>query len=282
MLEHTILLTAIAVAACVLPMAAKAANSASATLGPLTVQLLDLDPSDGVTPSITFLQESYVSSAAWTYLPRGSEVNPQSGDHPWAPISSTSSAQWAMSTTSITGPGTAQGSTFSASGSMNLPISRDLDYNFSGYFARATSRPIDYAESFILSANTRIVIAATATIAGSASTSGTTSYYNRDSASSVASLTVSNGEFLSYDYVAHLLDTSVYGNPDSYFDSRTITVLFSNTTGYDIYGTLDVVAQVDGNTYASASAVPEPTTTALMLAGLTAVGVMASRHRGQA
>jgi len=282
MSKHTILLTYIAVAACVLPMAAKAENSAFATLETLTVQLLDLDPSDGVTPSITFLQDSHIISGAYTYLPRGSEVKPEFGVHPWTPISSTSSTQWATSTASITGPATAQDSTFSASGRSNLPISGNLNINQAGYYARATSRPIDSTVNFSLSANTKIVVAATATIAGSASTSGITSYYNRDYASSVASLAVSSGEYASYDYIAHQLDTSVYGNPESYVDSRTVTVSFSNATDYDVYGSLDVIAKIDGGAYASASAVPEPTTTALMLAGLTAVGAIASSRRGQA
>jgi hypothetical protein len=101
---------------------AHADAQASATLGDIRLQLVDLDPADGIAPSLTFLDSSnavaLAAAYALAYPPRADESR-QASAGPFGSVSAGATATGSGATTTVTGDFTV-GATMRASASSSL------------------------------------------------------------------------------------------------------------------------------------------------------------------
>lgn len=253
-----------------------AAVSSSAQMGPLQVQLFDLDTGDGITPSLQFINmgtNTSLYTLAMTPSPYADDMQIDTGATPWQPGAVTALAGVARASAAIEGTGTAAGTRLSAAGSSG---------NFDSLFAfeatrytASTDAPLSNS-AFTLSANTIAVLSGVATVAAA----GTASSVLEEYAAATVHIELAglggggSGSQSAFDTLA----TGGYGSaqPFSFGSSRLLSVSFLNQTSGDLQGTLSLTANVTGYVYATP--VPEPRSWALLLAGLGAVGWRARRH----
>jgi len=259
-----------------------AASSSSVMIGALNVQLFDLDPLDGIAPSITFASSGYDSySTAYAYQsnPYGYDYQSNYGTTPWADTASSATTSLVSANASLSGAAAnGQGATLTAAGAAADFTSPNYDY--ASYSANVTAPYYSYYNSFTLSANTALVISAAATVTAAAN--GHNLYY-ADYAQANASFNLwgagpgGSGSQSSYD------SASVYGSsylgqgPWTATDSRTLGASFLNLTSGDMTGNLQVSASAYGTTYASP--VPVPAAVWLMGSGLLGLAGIARRNQ---
>ena len=260
-----------------------AASSSSAMLGPLSVQLFDLNPLDGIAPSVTFASSGYDNySYAYAYQtnPSGSDYQSNYGTTPWADTASSATTSLAWANASLSGAAAnGHGATLTAAGAAADFTSPNY-YDSASYNANVAAPYYYYYNSFTLSANTALVISAAATVTAAAN--GHNLYY-ADYAQANASFNLwgagpsGSGSQSSYD------SASVYGysylgqGPWAATDSRTLGASFLNLTSGDMTGNLQVNVGAYGTTYASP--VPVPAAVWLMGSGLLGLAGIARRNQ---
>jgi hypothetical protein len=271
--------------ACALPAHAGAVSSAA--FGNLVITLTDLDPNDGVTPSLTFeaFGRPYVGLATHSW---GDEYVAHSYSHeasqPNGVLKGALNDQYASATASLTVADTLAG--FSAI-SLDGHASSAAD-GFGHYEAAATGAN-PFFNGFTLSANTRMTISTTASMA-----TKTTIGYN---------LEADQGEFA---LASLLLGLHAYGNDGkeyadsqfyemaSYFNVRDdgttmgessswnglMSIAYSNYSAFDSSGYIETGASIAGlSAMGDPAPVPEPHSYAMMLAGLALVGAVRRQAR---
>lgn len=281
------------------PASAWAAASSSASISNLTIQLIDLDPLDGVTPWITFAGNSYAFTSAQdtgpAAFPDGTSVGGAAFDavarsDSAAATHATAAATGSSPALPITGSLTLAGSLLgsgSTGGTVGAPgnwAAYDALSMWNGFFSNA----------FTLSAKTRVVFSATAQGTAAVTTaydpSAFGSNYNYEYAGAAAAFYL-YGPSSSGNGNQNVSDTpSVAVNNTSAFDpitnayvvpapasfNQTIGGAFVNNTAGDMSGSFYAYVQAYGQSWVSA--VPEPATPTLLLAGLGAVGAVARRR----
>jgi hypothetical protein len=242
------------------------ASTATATLTDFHIQLVDLDPNDGIAPSLTFqnvLGGSFI--AAESGAPGHVLTDTHQGGAPFGAGMSSSTRGAASALSSFTGDPRAPG----AGGSASATASTGLQ----GLYGASTVQLGDGAiySPFTLSADTRLVITADA----SASALSTFTDPHADTWASVfLKLTDATGTGSVSTDTASAEQFAMTGGLAT-TDTRQITISFDNLTAADLggifYGSIDAYAAD-----LSPSAVPEPGGLPLLAAGL---GVLAWRLR---
>lgn len=253
----TLLVVAAAAALLTAASPAAAVATASGTISSVSWTLIDLDLGDGITPMVTFTDQS---SSVYAQAGTGSSL--------WVPdlttplsVSDASAGRSAWAWTDGLGSGSAGAS------SQNLMSAYAYAYPFSANFTLTPWTAIVWTASFSGTANTTI------------GHDGTNSEYASAYAYLQTSISQADGGESHYAYrrayASYEWDGIQYIGQSMSFDG-SFSTSFANLTG----------ASVSGWTYAYASAsavglppIPEPTTTALMLAGLASVGFIAARRR---
>jgi hypothetical protein len=303
-------LSAIAAAALLAAGTTQAASStsASATLSNLQIQLFDLNPGDGISPSISFSfgpqSNQGSASARWSTSTAAQNASGSffSDANPWRPGQTEAPTSFASANAAIAGNGTPGGTTLSASGQGSGPDSfYDPDFfNFTlgtAQFSASAQAPSFFFGSFELSPFTLVVFSATVAVQASAIEGGiitfpdgfSTGFGNNASAS--ASLNVSGPAAGGGNGFQQASDgRSVFVNSfyDSWFgtwfnstaaESGFVGVSFTNLTGTPMLGSFRAETSVNGWAYGNTTPIPEPGTWALLLAGLAVVGRVAARRR---
>ncbi|GAB4117224.1 MAG: hypothetical protein Fur0014_18890 [Rubrivivax sp.] len=284
--------------AAVLALPAHAVSTASASLGPLTVTLYDLNPLDGIDPSLTFDSTypeygNYLYSGAYNSQPSESQSLTNYGSA-FATISQTAAVSTASHTAAITGMGTIDSTTVSASGfALGTADTNPFGYQYSSFAGYAYT---PYYTSFTLSNNTAVVISAASVLAADVtSTFDPATSYQHEWGTANTQLYISGpaasggGSQYAYDSASISVGSTFFYDSGctwgycygagSTSDTRTLAVSFVNLSGGDLSGTFYAQAYVNGYSYAQA--VPEPETYAMMLGGLLGLGFIA-RRRGRA
>lgn len=226
--------------------AVTASSSASASLGAFSYSLLDLDTSDGINTSISFSSAVSAPFATATYLELPANSYQTTTDTSGATTVTVSTAS-SLATATIS-------TTLSAAGSTS-PVSGNY-----GSFYAAASVPGSSGISFTVTANTQVTFSALATVyAYTEGTTATSSY-----ASAAARFDIA-------DYGGGSLSTST-SSPATLQQLLSFTLINSTATTFSGLLSASVVA------VGSVSAVPEPETWALMLAGFGLLSAVARRR----
>jgi hypothetical protein len=279
--------------------AALAGATSSATLNGFTVTLYDLNPGDGVAPSIAFtlaqgLYGSYVRTSA-TDRAIGSQADNAWSLQPFGPAQADSAVGLAQSSAAISGS-LANGLRLSAQGSAGGTLTPGFGSDYAASAATASSEYSYNSLSFLLSPNTLAVFGGTYDLFAQ-TTVGLVSVqqppYTQYSESANASVTVtvngvgpsgsgtqnnSQNQSLNAGYTTSYNPQTgqwVYtGQTFSLLDAQ-LAASFTNASDAAITGFLTLSLGVSG--YSSVlTAVPEPSTYLLMLAG---VAVLIARRR---
>lgn len=241
-----------------------------AILGQVSVQLIDLDLTDGIAP---FLTPTGLDARVYGYA-----YDNAAGNFPEynfsLPSTLSGSAITTISQTSSSIIGTdptnaTQTSSGSALGSTPPGING---------FYHADSYVYGY---FTLSANTQVIFSANASTSASSNAPFTFSSVDGENANATSLLYgVLNGSFVGQDYI--FSEGYNAGNPEDKSNSqtRTLQVTMNNASTNSLAGYLLGQTYTNGNSYSNyIAAVPEPKTYTMLLAGLGLVGISIRRNR---
>lgn len=282
-------------------MSANAASSSSATLGPIVVTLIDLNPYDALLPSITWSNPPLIGGGSYGYASAADSASSsyQSDsayrDNHFSSLAISSATAQSGASANFTG-----GADFSAPDGSSFFLSghaggTSVQGQYSGYNASAGSSQKPPA-SFTLSAYTLVVFSAVAN--ASAATTVGQSPWGGEWASASAYLQVwgsapggnsgSQSSYASLDASTNYASKDPSANPrgDRGTAQRITQTLTDTLSGSFINYTSSEKAgyfQAGGNIWGTSSvpAVPEPETYAMMLAGLGLLGVAARRGSGR-
>jgi hypothetical protein len=264
-------LAAIAAAVVSLGAVPASASTATASMSDFHVELVDLDPNDGIAPSLTFQNvQGGPFIAAESGAPGNVLTDAHQGGLPFGAGSSASTRGAASALASFTGDPRAPGAGGTATASASTGAK--------GLYGAGTVQLGDGAlyVPFTLSADTRLVITADASV----SALSTFADPHADTWASVfLKLTdATGGGSVSTDSASAEQFAMIGGTPSASTDSRHITISFENLTGSDLggifFGSIDAYAAD-----LPPAAVPEPGGLPLLAAG---VGLLAWRLRRRA
>lgn len=286
MVKRLIGMAAVAVASWAAHAPVWAAASSSATLGDLTIELVDLNPGDGISPSISFAGVATGASRAFNSDPFQHPDDEVFAAGPFVAFSVSTSTLHSASGASVTGgaPATLTGAstligTIMAGGYAN-GTSAFLGLDESGYSA---SGGVNYhlSTQFTVSANTLVLFSAAGTVAASVTTSYVDSPYNYEYATAFADIRVEGpgasggGLQSSFDELGLFFDNLSGPNADT--SSRSLAASFTNLTGSSMDGKFHAAVSANGVSYAAA--VPEPSAYWLAAAGVAVLGMAARRRK---
>ncbi|WP_295993592.1 PEP-CTERM sorting domain-containing protein [Rugamonas sp.] len=259
--------------------AAQAAATSSASFGNLVITLTDLDPNDGIAPSLTFQVNGKPSISGQTRSFGDERI-----EHDY--VDTTVGQQGALSgslndvlaSSKATVNSVANLAGFSSMATTGAALSTADGY---GLYSSSAFGESPLMNTFTLSANTRITVTVDAAISVQ-TTLGYNSAIGQDEQAN-ASLRLLLGPFgpagtdlnqsLNATF-AYADDGSIIGQSASW--SGPISVSYSNLTAFDATGKFNAEVSVSGY---SALAVPEPGSYAMLLAGLGLVGWRVGRRK---
>lgn len=308
----SIRLSAVAAAAALAvagPALATSTSSASATMSGLQIQLVDLNPGDGIAASISFMfgPQANVGSASagWNSqtASQSASGNFFSNANPWRPGSTDAVTSFASAAAFLSGNGSASGSSLGASGQAASPGDVAYDPQYFNYalpyasFSASVQAPSYFVGAFELSPFTVAIFSATVSVQAEAVGGGFLTYpwgytYGQgNSAGASASLYVNGPAAGGGSGSQNSSDSrSVWVN--AYYDgwsgqwtnaadaqSGFVGVSFANLTDAAMGGSFRADVSVSGNAYGSTAPIPEPGTWAMMLAGLAVAGGIARRRQ---
>lgn len=259
------------------------ATSASG-LGAVTITLVDLDPNDGITPSIVFAPDAGGNTGgivsgelrSWTANDESFREFRSQGVGAASSVAAGRDLAMASASGSITGLAGAGFSALAAQGQAGSGAAARGTYDVTALSAWA---------GFTLSANTAVQFSASGWAQGTTSTGGDPSTGWDEAGGGLVALSVSGpdaGGNIVWDDDEHIATASytldgagnVHGDAQSW--SGLLSVSFSNATGASAAGFFGAEARAFG--HSAVSAVPEPATGMMLLAGLGLVGAIARRR----
>lgn len=278
-------------AACLVAAAgqALATSSSSATMGNLLITLTDLNPTDGIAPSLTFTSEGRASLLSavnsWGDIIDG-KVAIRYAPNPQGPLSADTHTDWASSSASVMAANTAAG--FTTMSTHGVAGSGPDAYGY--YRGNATNAMPQ--NDFTLSANTAVTFSVIASTQSSTSMGYNLEADQGEYATAHALMNVYgsvNGQFqidtqehISYSDFSVRGDGSTMGASDSW--SGKLAVSFYNYGATSTTGQLQSFVDVEGQSavWDGVTPVPEPETYAMMLGGLALIGAVGRRRSRRA
>jgi hypothetical protein len=264
---------------------AHAASSASASITGLIVTLTDLDPDDGITPSITW--DGKRTGAAlqyWTTSTSASGVVYDNGvdwgARTFAPVTAGASTEQVYAEASFLGAGVAKGS-----GIVTIGLARGgYAGQFSSYEVHAFGPSASWPGIFTLSANTAVSFSALLEVSLSVDwgrdAMGHTEFANAGAWLATGGLGNSPTDQVSIlvysDWDANCNPVTGVCAGASEFESGWFTVSASNLSALPTAGDLYMSTGISG--YSEVVAVPEPATNALIALGLAALALTVRRR----
>jgi len=274
---------ALAAIALVAAASANATSFASASIGPIQIQLVDLNPYDSILPSIVFTNAD--NTNIWAYA-----ANNQTANYIYS--AGTAAAGTASITASNSGATATsiQGAQASLSGQASGGTG-GTSASYYGYFSAPS-----YA-SFTLSANTAVRFSTLATVTAGTTVGYTPSPYGYEWANASVGLWASgysgsnsqsgsDGLGISANYTTSWSYDPATGNYSAIYsgEQKSITqTLYAGLVNFSssaMSGSVNVQTNVSGVSNIAA-AVPEPETYAMLLAGLGVIGAVARRRRAR-
>ncbi|MFP5392300.1 MAG: PEP-CTERM sorting domain-containing protein [Gammaproteobacteria bacterium] len=227
-------------------VAAHAQNaSGSASLTNLRIQLIDLDPADGVAPKLTLATpDKYSTSASVSIYSSDSSLSDSKYFWGYGPF------DVARSTVEGAGKSLSDGKTWQSSAEYAHPVGGSLWVSSSSYSSL----------SFKLTRNTRMIVTADASVDGDG-------YSGRNRSEASVSL---SGRFDDGLETPHTDELSWAGAKQDEQLSISMQTLYGS-----LYGWLTV--RTGATVEYNVAAVPEPATNAMLLAGVAVLGVYARR-----
>jgi PEP-CTERM motif len=292
-LKHLSIVAAVAA----LPVTpALAAASSSALLENFSITLYDLDPTDGITPWITPTLSGLGSTVSVNARDAavGNDSLSRWSQSAWGPVSIGTTVGLAQASASVSGSPAAGTGRLAASGAAQGVVPGTPRYDGTSFSARAA--PFDeYSTSFLLSPYTLAVFSATASVRAQTTVGYDPVTDGYESASANVRLSVqgqapgggsSGGQSANDSRFVNANATQDYDplTGDFLWSGMTeeilaspVAVAFTNYSAGSLGGSLQADVHVDGNS--AVTAVPEPGSAMLLLAGLAGIGHVVARRR---
>lgn len=244
---------------------AHAAASASASIGTVSITLIDLDPLDGIAPSLTFF-DGVSQSSGYVSDPYASDYTSAAGFNTPTSALASSATGWASGSTSPNG---------ATSSTMLYGATADGVYNnangYGGSYGQFTLTPWT------------LVILTTSYDVEAMTTIGTDGVnYESSTAGAHLEMNIAVDDGWEYHYTYRYASASYMWDgmgyvPTSDAGSGQLTLSVANVADTEVSG--NFYSNASTYAYSYIAAVPEPSTYAMLLAGLAGIGAAVRRRR---